>query len=55
MIPSIEIPDKAKLGGEYAEKLCLKMDIKCFMGSLGVFKEDKSVVESGTGRMRKRG
>ena len=29
------------------------MDIKCFLGSLGVFARDKSVVEGGTGEMRK--
>ncbi len=31
----------------------LKMDIKCFLGSLGVFAGDKSVVEGGTGEMKK--
>ena len=49
----LEIPVKAKLDGEYAEKLGPIMDIKCFMGSLGVFKGDKSVVEGGTGEFHK--
>lgn len=49
----LEIPVKAKLDGEYAEKIGLKMDIKCFLGSLGVFAGDKSVVEGGTGEMKK--
>jgi len=53
----LEIPVKAKLDGEYAEALKdgkgLKMDIKCFLGSLGVFAGDKSVVEGGTGEMKK--
>lgn len=41
----LEIPDKAKLDGEYTSKLGLKMDIKCFLGSLHVFGKDDSVVE----------
>ena len=49
----LEIPEKAKLDGEYAEKIGLKMDLKCFFGSLGVFKGDKTVVEGGTGEMKR--
>ena len=49
----LEIPVKAKLDGEYKQKLGLKMDIKCFLGSVGVFGGDKSVVEGGTGEMKK--
>ncbi len=45
----LEIPDKAKLDGEYAENLSLYFDFKCFLGSLGVFVGDKTVVEGGTG------
>lgn len=44
----LEIPVKAKLDGEYAKCLSLYFDIKCFLGSLGVFVGDKSVVEGGT-------
>ncbi len=51
----LEIPVKAKLDGEYAANLGLKMDIKCFLGSLHVFGKDESVVEGGTGEMKKRG
>lgn len=29
------------------------MDVKCFLGFLGVFKGDESVVEGGTGEMKK--
>ena len=50
----LEIPVKAKLDGEYKENLGLKMDIKCFLGSLHVFKSDDSVVEGGTGEMKKK-
>ena len=53
----LEIPVKAKLDGEYAKALNdrkgFKMDIKCFFGSLGVFRGDKSVVEGGTGTLNK--
>ena len=49
----LEIPVKAKLDGEYVEKLGLLMDIKCFLGSVGVFAYDDSVVEGGTGEMKK--
>lgn len=51
----LEIPDKAKLDGEYCEKLSLGMDLKCFLGSVGVFSGDDSVVEGGTGEMAKKG
>lgn len=49
----LEIPVKAKFDGEYAKNLGLKMDIKCFLGSLHVFGKDDSVVEGGTGEMKK--
>lgn len=55
----LEIPVKARLDGEYAQALennqGLIMDAKCFLGSLGVFKGDESVVEGGTGEINKRG
>lgn len=47
----LEIPVKAKLDGEYVEKQGLLMDIKCFLGSIGVFAHDDSVVEGGTGKL----
>lgn len=49
----LEIPEKAKLDGEYTANLSLKMDIKCFLGSIGVFKGDNTVVEGGTGELQK--
>lgn len=49
----LEIPVKAKLDGEYYKNLSLKFDIKCFLRSFGVFSGDKSVVEGGTGKMKK--
>lgn len=50
----LEIPVKAKLDGDYAQNIGLKMDVKCFLGSLGVVAGDKSVVEGGTGEIKKR-
>ena len=46
---AIEIEEKARLDGEYCEKVSLAMDVKVFMGSLGVFAKDDNVVEGGTG------
>lgn len=49
----LEIPDKAKLDGEYVKKMNFSFDCKCFFGSIHVFKKDDSVVEGGTGEMHK--
>ena len=51
----LEIPVKAKLDREYKKNLGLKMDINCFFGSVGVIAGDSSVVEGGTGEMKKQG
>ncbi|BDZ84423.1 hypothetical protein Lac2_25570 [Claveliimonas bilis] len=50
----LEIPDKARLDGEYVKKMGLGMDIKCFLGSIHVIGKDESVVEGGTGEMKKK-
>lgn len=49
----LEISVKAKLDGEYKSQLGLKMDVKCFMRSIGVLGGDKSVIEGGTGELHK--
>lgn len=49
----LEIPVKAKLDGKYVQNMGLFMDAKCFLGSVGVFAHDDSVVEGGTGEMKK--
>ncbi|MDD7331041.1 MAG: sugar transferase [Absicoccus porci] len=49
----LEIPDKAKLDGEYVKHLGPKMDTKIFLDSLHVFSNDESVVEGGTREMKK--
>lgn len=51
----LEIPEKAKLDGEYVARMGIGMDLKCFLGSVGVFGGDDSVVEGGTGEMAKKG
>ena len=51
----LEIPDKAKLDGEYVQKLGPIMDAKVFLGSLHVFGKDDSVVEGGTGELKRCG
>ena len=44
---------KAKLDGEYVEKLSFAFDVKCFFGTIiSVLKHD-GVVEGGTGTMEK--
>lgn len=41
----LEIPEKAKFDGYYVKKLGFLMDLKCFLGSIHVFKEDTSFIE----------
>ena len=49
----LEIPVKAKLDGEYVEKLSFAFDCKCFFGTIiSVLKHD-GVVEGGTGELHK--
>lgn len=50
----LEIPVKAKLDGEYVEKMSFAFDVKCFVGTVvSVLKHD-GVVEGGTGEMHKK-
>ena len=51
----LEIVEKARLDGEYVAQMGLGMDVRCFLGSVGVFGGDDSVVEGGTGEMAKKG
>lgn len=45
----LEIPVKAKLDGEYVEKLGFAMDVKCFLGTITSVLKSDGVVEGGTG------
>lgn len=47
----LEIPDKAKLDGEYVKRQSFLFDVKCFFGSVHVVAKDDSVVEGGTGEL----
>lgn len=50
----LEIPIKARLDGEYVEKMSFFMDVKCFVGTIiSVLKSDR-VVEGGTGEIEKK-
>jgi len=49
----LEIPVKAKLDGEYVSNLSLKMDLKCFFGTIRAVLRHDGVVEGGTGAMNK--
>lgn len=47
----LEIPEKAKLDGEYVEKMSFFFDCKCFFGTIkSVLKRD-GIVEGGTGKI----
>jgi len=49
----LEIPVKAKLDGEYVERMSFGFDVKCFVGTIvSVLKHD-GVVEGGTGAIEK--
>lgn len=49
----LEIPVKAKLDGEYVEKISFVFDVKCFFGTITSVLRHDGVVEGGTGAMKK--
>ena len=50
----LEIPVKARLDGEYVERISFLFDVKCFFGTiLSVIKSD-GVVKGGTGELHKK-
>lgn len=49
----LEIPVKAKLDGEYVEKMGFGFDCKCFFGTVKSVLKSDGVVEGGTGEMEK--
>ena len=51
----LEIPAKAKLDGEYVERMSLLFDAKCFLGTVVSVLRSDGVVEGGTGEMKKQG
>lgn len=48
----LEIPVKARLDGEYVQKLSFLFDCKCFFGTIGKVLKHDGVVEGGTGSMK---
>ena len=49
----LEIPVKAKLDGEYVERMSFLFDCKCFIGTITSVLKSDGVVEGGTGEMKK--
>ena len=49
----LEIPVKARLDGEYVEKMSFLFDCKCFIGTIASVLKSDGVVEGGTGEMKK--
>ena len=49
----LEIPVKAKLDGEYIERMSFGFDCKCFFGTITSVLKSDGVVEGGTGEIEK--
>ncbi len=49
----LEIPVKAKLDGEYIERISFGFDCKCFFGTIASVLRSDGVVEGGTGELHK--
>ena len=49
----LEIPVKAKLDGEYVEKMSFAFDCKCFFGTIKSVLHHDGVVEGGTGELKR--
>ena len=49
----LEIPVKAKLDGEYVQKMNFFFDVKCFFGTIFSVLKSDGVVEGGTGEMKR--
>lgn len=49
----LEIPEKAKLDGEYVQKMSFGFDCKCFFGTIKSVLKHEGVVEGGTGELHK--
>ena len=49
----LEIPVKAKLDGEYVERMSFFFDVKCFVGTVASVLKHDGVVDGGTGTLEK--
>lgn len=50
----LEIGDKARLDGEYVQKMSFAFDVKCFFGTIFSVLKSDGVVEGGTGEIHKK-
>ena len=50
----LEIEVKARLDGEYVERMSFLFDIKCFFGTVFSVLRSEGVVEGGTGKMKRK-
>ncbi len=50
----LEIPEKAKLDGEYVKNLSFLFDLKCFIRTIFSVAKSEGVVEGGTGEINKK-
>ena len=50
----LEIPVKARLDGEYVEKMSFFFDVKCFIGTILSVMKHEGVIEGGTGSLEKK-
>ncbi|MDD6200151.1 MAG: sugar transferase [Firmicutes bacterium] len=48
----LEIPVKARLDGEYVQKMSFLFDCRCFFGTIGKVLRHEGVVEGGTGTLQ---
>lgn len=48
----LEIPEKARLDGEYVEKMSFGFDVRCFLGTIASVLREDGVVEGGTGKIK---
>lgn len=51
----LPIKVKAKLDGEYVQKMSFLFDVKCFFGTIGAVLKHDGVVEGGTGTLEEEG
>ncbi len=50
----LEIPEKARLDGEYTRKLSFAFDVRCFLGTITAVLRRDGVVEGGTGAVQQK-
>lgn len=51
----LEIPEKARLDGEYVRRMGFLFDCKCFIGTIGAVLRHDGVVEGGAGESERKG